>query len=78
MKGISSYKNLVRRKKEIQLQKTFLWEEIAHLHEHDEERGTSYWVQRLLTIDPAVLIRSWEILVKVSKYFSKSKEQGDD
>ncbi|GEM_PF-1202240 len=78
MKNISSYEDLVRRKKEIQLQKAFLWDEIAHLHQSSEEGGSSYWVQRLLTVDPAVIIQTWNIAVKLGNYFRKSTRKSND
>ncbi|NBC24921.1 MAG: hypothetical protein GVX78_04820 [Bacteroidetes bacterium] len=57
MERISSYTDIKKRKKEISLQKQYLWDEIAHLHEEEsEQKGL---IKRALNIDPRILIGIW-------------------
>ncbi|NBC24008.1 MAG: hypothetical protein GVX78_00140 [Bacteroidetes bacterium] len=75
MRSYSSYKELVRKRKEIQLQKEFLWNEISQLHRSKKHPGNSFWVQKLLSIDPTVVIQGWKLAVKVGRVFKRSKDE---
>jgi len=75
MSSYSSYKDLLKRKKEVKLQRTYLWHEISALHQIDEKKGTSYWVQRILTIDPSTAIQTWKLAVRIGSFFSRSSKK---
>lgn len=77
MSSISSYPDIVRRKKEIKLQKKFLWDEISQLHKTESTHGKSYWVQQLMSIDPAVVLQTWKIAVQVRNYFKSDSADED-
>lgn len=77
MSSISTYTDIVRRKKEIELQKKFLWEEISQLHKSDSSQGKSFWVQQLMSIDPAVILQTWKIAVQVRNYFKSDSPDED-
>lgn len=77
MSSISSYADIIRRKKEIELQKEFLWEEISQLHKSDSGQGKSFWVQQLMSIDPAVILQTWKIAVQVRSYFKSDSPDED-
>lgn len=77
MSSISSYADIIRRKKEIELQKEFLWEEISQLHKSDSSQAKSYWVQQLMSIDPAIILQTWKIAVQVRNYFKSDSPDED-
>lgn len=75
MKKYNSYREIVQRKKEIHLQRKFLWEEISTLHKTSSNTKASFWVKQLLAVDPSVILQTWKIAVKVGQYFkSRSGE----
>jgi hypothetical protein len=77
MRKYSSYKDIVQRKKEIHLQRKFLWEEISTLHKTSSDNKSSFWVKQFLAVDPSIILQTWKIAVKVGQYF-KSRSGEDE
>ncbi|HKK63212.1 MAG TPA: hypothetical protein VJ951_11640 [Bacteroidales bacterium] len=77
MSKYSSYQDIVRRKKEVHLQRKFLWDEISELHKSNSKNQSSFWVRQLLSVDPSVVLQTWKVAVKVGQFF-KSKSKNED
>lgn len=74
MKEISSYRELVKRRKSVQLEREFLEREILQLHENPSSESSGMW-RWIYNLHPRDISKIWEVGTYLIRKFRTSEEK---